>query len=377
MATHVMLIISGLERGGAENQLVGLANGLADRGWRVTVLSYLPFSEWSLRSELREPGVRAVTLNASRGALKYASLLRAASAVRRARPDLLVGFMFHGMMTSRLLGRRTGVSSAHSISLVCNAEHRATRERLLGITDGLTDAVTVLSQGIADELCRRGVTKPSHTHIIPNSIDIARFETVRNRERTRRDLGVSEDRFLWLAAGRLDVQKDYPNMLSAFAEVSRRRPEASLVIAGAGPLESEIRSMIRRLGLSERVRMLGLRRDMPELFAASDALVLSSAWEGMPVVVWEAMASRRPVAATSVGAVSDMVAAGDMGIVAPPGNHAVLADGMVGLMELPAEARAAMVERAYRRVCSEFSYEAALDRWGTLFNQLLESKERK
>ncbi len=377
MALHVMFIISGLERGGAENQLVSLANGLADRGWQVTVVSYLPFSERSLRSELRDPGVQAVTLNSSKGALKYASLLRAALAVRRAKPALLVGVMFHGIMTSRLLGKRTGVSSAHSVSFVQNSRHGAARERLLGITDGLADAVIVLSPGIADELCRRGVMKPFHIHIIHNSVDIARFEAVRSRERARSDLGLTEGQFVWLAAGRIDIQKDYPNMLNAFAEVSRRRPEASLIIAGQGPLEGEIRSMIRRLGLSERVRMLGLRRDMPELFAASDALVLSSAWEGMPVVVLEAMASRRAVVATSVGAIPELIADGETGIVVPPGNHEALADGMTQLMELPAEAKSVTVERAYQRVRSQFSHEAALDQLETLFDQLLNDKARR
>ena len=65
MSAHVMFVISGLERGGAENQLVAIANGLAGRGWRVTVLSYLPFSEDSLLSEIHEPEVTVLTLNAS------------------------------------------------------------------------------------------------------------------------------------------------------------------------------------------------------------------------------------------------------------------------------------------------------------------------
>ncbi len=368
-----MFIISGLERGGAENQLVGLANGLAKRGWRVTVLSYLPFTETSLRSELREPGVKAVTLNALNGALKYTSIVKAALAVRRAKPDILVGFMFHGMITSRLLAH--SLSSAHSVSSVRNVLDGPVRERLLGITDGLADAVTVQSPGIAEELCRRGVARPSHTHSIPNSIDIARFEAAATRrDETRRALGVAAGRFLWLAAGRLDVAKDYPTMLSAFAEVARRRPDAQMVIAGQGPLEGEIRAMIQRLGLPERVALLGLRQDMPELFAASDALVLSSAWEGMPVVTLEAMASRRPVVATAVGAVPELFIDGETGIVAPPGDPAALADGMIRLMAFPAGDRAAIVAKAYRRVRSEFSREAVLTQWETLFRQLLEGK---
>ncbi len=366
---HVMFIVSGLERGGAESQLVSLANGLAGRGWRVTVVSYLPFSEASLRSALHEPDVRAVTLGAARGVLKYAGLVRAARVVRRVRPDLLVGFMFHGMMTSRLLGQFGGETVG--ISAIRNERDHPARERLLGLTHRLADAVTVLSRHMADDLRRRGVIGPSRTHVIPNAVDAAGFEAAQSRDRTRRDLGVADGRFVWLAAGRLHPQKDYPNLLRAFAKVARRRPEASLMIAGAGPLEDQVRSLTRQLGLSERVSMLGLRTDLPDLFSAADGLVLSSAWEGMPVVVLEAMAARRPVAATAVGAVPELIADGETGTLAPPGDHRALADGMVRLMELPPEARSAFVGRAYDRVRTEFSPEGVLDRWEALFARLL------
>ena len=368
MFGHVMFIISGLERGGAENQLVGLANGLAGRGWPVTVVSYLPFSETSLRLELCSPGVLVVTLNSPNSVLKYAGLFRAAAVVRRGKPDLLVGFMFHGMMTARLLSL---LSPAASVSSVHSDRHGAMRDKLLGLTDRLADAVTIQAQSIGDELCRRGVIKPSHMHVIPNAIDIARFAGVKSRERIRSNLGVQEGQFLWLAAGRLHAAKDYPNLLRAFAEVARRRAEAQLVIAGAGPLEGAVRALIGRLGLSGRVALLGLRRDMPELFAACDALVLSSAWEGMSVVVLEAMASRRPVVATAVGAVPELVSDGETGIVVPPGDHQALAVGMERMMRLSERERNELGAAGYRRVCAEFSTESVLDQWETLFRKLL------
>ena len=83
---HVMFVISGLERGGAENQLVTIAAGLSERGWNVTVLSYLPFSPDSWASELQGTDIRLFTLNASSGMLKYAGLLGALMAVKRFRP---------------------------------------------------------------------------------------------------------------------------------------------------------------------------------------------------------------------------------------------------------------------------------------------------
>ena len=110
----MMFVTSGLERGGAERQLVIVANALAARGWRVTVLSYLPFSDVSLRAEVDESGVRLVSLNVRGAVGKLAGVARAVAVVRRARPDVLVGFMFHGIMTARIAGRLAGVPAVVS-----------------------------------------------------------------------------------------------------------------------------------------------------------------------------------------------------------------------------------------------------------------------
>ena len=160
-------------------------------------------------------------------------------------------------------------------------------------------------------------------------------------------------------------------MLNAFADLSSRHPEATLAIAGDGPLRSEVQSLVRRLGLEERVAMLGLRRDVPRLLQASDALVLSSAWEGMPVVVLEAMASRRPVVATSVASIPEMLEDGVSGLLAPPGNSEALANAMEKLMDASPEERQALADRAFERVRTEFSDTAVLDRWEALFRELL------
>ena len=161
-------------------------------------------------------------------------------------------------------------------------------------TDGLTDAVTVLSQHLATELAQRRVAASSHIHVIPNSVDVARFAMRLYGDRTRELFRVARDQFLWLAVGRLDEAKDYPNLLNAFSALSKSHPNTLLMIAGDGPLKSDLHSMVQRMDMDSRVHLLGLRQDMPAIYAASDALVLSSAWEGMPNVVLEAMAFKNP-----------------------------------------------------------------------------------
>ncbi len=372
MTRNVMFVISGLERGGAEYQLVATAAGLSERGWRVTVLSYLPFSPSSWTSELQGTGVRLLTLNATSGRLRYTALLGALRVIKRFKPDVLVGFMFHGIMTARIAGRLIGVPAV--VSSVRNERDGPLRERVMRATNGLTDAVTAQSQRLATELVCARVASRSRVHVIPNSVDVARFAMRLYGYRTRELLCVARDQFLWLAAGRLDKQKDYPNLLNAFSVLSKGHPNTRLMIAGDGPLKNELESLIQRLGIEGRVRLLGLRQDMPALYAACDAIVLSSAWEGMPNVVLEAMASSIPVVATSVGAVPEVVADGESGLIVLPGNHEALANAMGRMMEMPEQTRQAFGREGYDRVRTEFSLETVIDKWEDLFNQLLAAK---
>ena len=370
---HVMFVTSGLERGGAERQLVIVANALAARGWKVTVLSYLPFSDESLRAEVDERRVCLVGLNARGGLRKLGGVARAVAVVRRARPDVLVGFMFHGIMTARIAGRIAGVPAV--ISALRSEFDGLLRERALSVTGRMSDAVTVMSDRLASRIAERRVAARSRMVVIQNAVDFERYSASGCREQTGRELGVDAAEFLWLAAGRLAPEKDYAGLLRAFAALAERR-RARLLIAGDGPLRGELARLVGELGLSERVRLLGLRDDLPELYRACDALVLSSAWEGMPNVVLEAMASSTPVVATAVGAVPEMVAHGETGFVAPPGDHAALAGAMERMMDLAPEERRALGMAGCRLVRARHSVDSVVDRWEELFGRLLAGKAR-
>ena len=373
MRAHVMFIISGLEIGGAERQLVLTANALADKGWKVSVVSCLPFSDTSLRPQIDDSKVKVISLGAQGIVGKYAGVIGAAGLTRRLRPDVVVGFMFHGIMTARVAGRLARTPAV--VSSIRSELETPKRERIMALTDRMTDAVTTMSDHLAVQLAERGMASRSHTFVIPNAVDFDLFGAVSCHPHIRENLGVTDDQFLWLAAGRLAPEKDYEGLFRAFSELTQQW-DTQLLIAGDGPLHDDLARQIRGLNLSDRVQLLGLRDDMPDLYQASDALVLSSAWEGMPNVVLEAMASATPVVATAVGAVPELVSDGESGFVVPPGDHIALADGMERMMDLPCEDRQALGRAGYERARSEFSLDRVIDMWEDLFSRLLESKAR-
>lgn len=213
---------------------------------------------------------------------------------------------------------------------------------------------------------------------MPNGVDTGRFAPrPEDRQAKRREMGINNSEFVWLAVGRIEAPKDYPTMLYAFQKVCLNRPEARLVVVGKGELESQIRELTVELGLQSCVRFLGLRTDIPELLNAADAYVMSSAWEGMPMVLLEAHASGLPVVATDVGANRDVVQEGVSGFLVPARNPDALAAAMLRMMELPEEERRQMGLAGRQWVEDNYSLERIVDRWESLYFKLLSAKRVK
>ena len=202
---------------------------------------------------------------------------------------------------------------------------------------------------------------------MPNGISIDAYRPdVSVRRRTREALGLT-DEFVWLAVGRLTEAKAYPDMVEAFRQVNALRPAARLLIAGIGPLEELIRERIRAAELTDEITPLGLRSDLPALMQAADGFVLSSAWEGLPMVLLEAGASALPIVATEVGGSRDAILDGTSGYLVPARKPQDLARAMQTVMELPDDVRQAMGGAGRAHVIQTFDLDAVVDRWEALY----------
>jgi glycosyltransferase involved in cell wall biosynthesis len=140
--------------------------------------------------------------------------------------------------------------------------------------------------------------------------------------------------------GRLTPQKAQHIFIEAAAHIVKAYPDASFQIVGRGHLENELKALAQKLGIAEQVQFAGVRHDIPNILAASDIFVLSSAWEGLPVTAIEAMAAARPVVLTDVGGIRDLVESGKHGFIVPPHNAQALADALLELLREPQKAQA-------------------------------------
>jgi len=241
-------------------------------------------------------------------------------------------------------------------------------------TDFLCDLTTQVSKAGLERYVQIRAVPGHKIRYIPNGVDLERFRfDPVARSRLREELNL-QNKFVWVAVGCFRPQKDYPNMLYAFAQVVGEKHQAQLLIAGDGPLRPEMEDLAQKLGITQQVKFLGIRRDVPELLSASDAYMMSSEWEGMPNVLLEAGAVGLPIVATDVGGNREIVIHGKTGFLVPSKDPAALAQAMLKLMNLSEEERGRMGEAARQHIEKNFDMERVVDLWESLYRELLVKK---
>lgn len=364
--SHVALLIPGLDRiGGAERQVILLAKGLRQRGWKVTVVA-LSGSGGSAADEFLAADIGFLSLGMRKGLADPRGWIRFHLWLKQQAPGVVHAHLPHAVWLarwSRLAASMPVVDTLHSSST-------GTLSRRLGYrwSNWLPDRVTAVSQAVADAHLSASMVTVKKLAVLHNGVDVEAWRpNAAIRRATRREHGI-ENKFLWLAVGRLEPVKDYPTLLRAFAKT---RGTARLVIAGSGPLQDELARLAAALGLENRVHFLGFEPDVRRWMQAADGLVLSSLWEGLPMGLLEAAACALPAVATDVPGTQEVIVDGQTGWLVPAGDASALSEAMNKFMQAPLEERSAMGEQARQQVIDRFSLEAILDQWETLYRGML------
>jgi glycosyltransferase involved in cell wall biosynthesis len=368
---RILFLSTSMGMGGADSQLLVAAQDLQARGHDILVVSLTPLGPMGLRA--RTSGIATESLEMRRGIPDPRGLARLIRIVRAWQPDVLHSHMVHANLMARALQLVAPVPAL--ISTVHNIyEGNALLMAAYRLTNGLVDRMTIISEAAAERFIRDRIIPRDLLRVVPNGVDPELYrQPAEVRDGLRRALGL-RDAFVWLAVGRFETAKDYPNMLRAFAGVHERHPEAVLLLAGRGSLQSETESLARDLQIGSAVRFLGVRDDVAALVSAADGYVMSSAWEGMPMVLLEAAAGGLPIVTTKVGGTAEVVRDQETGYLAPPGDSQALASAMERLMNLTKAERRALGERGREHIRANYGLHRVVERWEELYREVLAQK---
>lgn len=364
----LLYALTHLAYGGAETQVVELARRFKDRGAVVEILSLMDAD--GLTDRLAERGIPWTSLGIARGAWWSPRLVTGVVEVyRRFRPDVVHSHTLPANFACRaarvVQPVRVLITSAHNLT-----EGGPARMAFYRMTDMLADVTTNCSLSAVERYVRIGAVPAHRIRYVPNGIDVSRFAPDKSaRARVRAELGIGENAFVWLAVGRLTEQKDWPNALDAATRALRAGDR--LLIVGTGELEEEVRKGVAARGLEKRVALLGVRTDVADLMRAADAFLMSSAWEGLPIVLLEAATCGLPIVATRVGGNDQVVRDGETGVLVEARDSAALAAAMDRLRKMDAAERAVMGARGRAHVERTYGLDAVIAQWDALYAEFL------
>lgn len=363
--------------GGAEEQVIRLAYGFQARGWKTLITSMLP--PRPMPPDFEQSGVPLVHLGMRRRVPDPRCFFRLAKLIREFRPDIVHSHMPHANLLARAVRLMQPypvlVCTLHALNMAgVERDRKAILEAAHRLTDGFSDLTTAICHSAADYYLRNRAVPAAKMMVVPNGIDSRRFVPAPGaRERMRGELGL-EDRFTWLAVGRLELAKAYPTLLRALARLADRN--ATLLICGGGSLGEPLSALVRELNIGEQVKFLGVRSDIPDVMSAADAFALSSDTEGLPLVLLQASAAGLPIVATDVGGNAEAVVNNVTGFLTPARDIEAFAGAMSRLAALPAADRAALGHAGQARVQRFFEAERVVDRWENLFRELIDGAGR-
>ncbi len=369
----LLLVESGTTVGGTERVLWELATRLPPSRWAVRVwLSPAPgVDEFAAALAARGLPVERVAEVDSRW--DWAGMWATWRRLGRERPDLL--HIHHVWPAAdRYLAALAGAAAVPHLVVtehIVGQPNSAAQTRLKRRELARAAVVTAVSVAVADSLVRDYGVDRARVRVVPNGADPPDELAERaDARRLREQLGAGPRCPLWVCAGRLEQQKGQDVLLEALAQVAASRLDFVAALAGEGTRRAALEEKTRALGLADRVHFLGQVDELGPLLAAADAVVLPSRWEGLPLVLLEALARGRPVAATSVGGVAEVVADGEQARLVPPEDPRALA---AVLQEFHAHPDAALRlgRRGAARVSESFTWSRVVEAFESVYDEVL------
>jgi glycosyltransferase involved in cell wall biosynthesis len=367
----ILHIITSLHPDGAQQMLRRLVFGSEGRMEHV-ILSLAP--RVGLSEVFEEGGVKVVHLNLGKFANPFAVAKKISILVEEIRPTIIQSWLYHANLVAALVVRKMTSSQVPLLwgirSGYFGFKLQAARTALVIFASKflthLPKRIVINSLVSLEQHVRIGYPRDL-MHYLPNGFDAERFSPNPVTRNTMRDrLGFAPDDVVVEICGRDDFTKDYPTFIRAFARAARENPRLKALLIGRGVDTSEqILEEISRLGIKERVVIVGYAEKTEEYYVAADFGCSSSVSEGFPNVVAEAMLCGLPMVVTDVGMSKELVV--PYGHVVPPGDADGLGDALIKMGSLPLDARVDLGLMGRKHIADTYSISSVIRQFEELY----------
>ena len=361
----------GPQRGGAEKQLLLLANSLNKDFFRPIIVQLIPASATPVSvgkiddvEFIHLPTTRFYSPNGLRQIVHLASMARGKSVS-------IIHTFFEkaevmGWLAKRLSGVPVWVTSRRDLGF----KRKKVYDRIFKFASKDCTRCIANCQAIKGQVVGQEKLDPNKVAVIYNGLDIAPFQRSLNRGAFRKEIGVDNNTPLIGMVANFNFEiKGHQYFIEAAKRVLEAIPEAQFVLVGEGQLRRNYEEMARSWGIQGSVHFLGKRDDVAEIFPQLSVSVLCSTSEGFSNVILESMAAGKPVVATNIGGNPELVAAGVTGHLVPPADSGSLAEAIVSLLNDPGMCRR-MGENAKGQVADRFSIPAMVEGYEHLYRTL-------
>ena len=378
-APTALLLVSDLEFGGAQRQVIELANQMNPRRFNVHVCALAEYVPLSASLSGRDSRLHIVR---KRHKFDFTVIPKLARLMRELRVKVLHTFLFDAEFFGRIAGRLAGVPAI--IGSERNTDYVPLRRHLwaFAMTRSCSDAVIANSKAGADFNSRTFHVPRANFRVVHNGVDTDRFRP-RDTGALRVKVGIADRHRVVGMFASFKEQKNHPYLLRAAHQVIERVPDVRFLFVGdelyMGMSDSvgyhkTVQTMVDDLGLREHCLFLGNQDDVENYYGLCDLTVLPSLFEGTPNVALESMACGVPVVATNVSDNASIIPDGEVGFIVPLDDEKALADRICRLLE-DEELRSRMGENAREWATGQFSGKQLADKTAAVYEEVLLRKE--